>query len=101
MTDEQGRSPEDFLAEVRAIKAVPEVTGQVQESDYYEVDGFQDLDAFFDDHLPLPIRGKVYRIPPASAELGLLCSRLVMAGETVATGGTLKKGQVAQLNDDE
>jgi hypothetical protein len=94
------KTPDDVLAEIRALKAVPDaVEGELQE-DALNVDGFADLDSFFDDHLSLPIRGKVYRIAPANAELGLLCTRLINTGVQVATGGKAKAAP-ATLNDDD
>ncbi|SDJ53994.1 DUF7426 family protein [Nonomuraea jiangxiensis] len=40
---------------------------------------FKDHDEFFDATLKLPVGGKTYVIPPSSAEVGLLCQRLMQA----------------------
>lgn len=94
-------TPADVLATIRADKAGPDVVvGDVQD-DALTIDGFADLDSIFDDHLRLPIRGRVYAIPPANAELGLLCTRLVMAGTQVAQKGRVTSGTRAQLDDDD
>ncbi len=58
---------------------------------------FRDLDEFFDDTLPLPIGGKVYVVPPASAETGLFCQRLMEAGVDAANG---KDTDLASLDDE-
>jgi len=98
MTDQ---TAEQVLGQIRAQKSLPAaVEGDVQE-DALNIDGFADLDSVFDDHLRLPIRGRIYAIPPASAELGLLCTRLVMAGTQVAQRGRVTSGTKAQLDDDE
>jgi len=102
-----GARADDVIEEIRnlaAAQATPPpvvLEGTVETAAFTTADGFEDLDAFFDDHLELPIRGKVYRIPPADAELGLLCSRLVMAGEQVAAKGAVEKDTAAVLNDEE
>ncbi|MER6505900.1 hypothetical protein ABT158_03765 [Nonomuraea sp. NPDC001636] len=57
---------------------------------------FRDLDEFFDDSLPLPIGGKTYRVPPADAETGLFCQRLMTAGIAAANGTQV---DAAQLDD--
>lgn len=96
-----GASPDDVLAEIRKLREQPAlVSGPVQVDTFTTVDGFEDLDAFFDDHLELPIRGKLYRIPPADAELGLLCSRLVMAGTQVANSGKVADRTATELNEE-
>lgn len=41
---------------------------------------FKDLDELLDDTLPLPIKGKVYRVPGVDAEWGLICQRMLSAG---------------------
>jgi hypothetical protein len=48
---------------------------------------FQDLDEFFDDTLSLPVGGKVYVVPPATAEFGLYCQRLLSRGAITMAGG--------------
>ena len=48
---------------------------------------FQDLDEFFDYTLPLPVGGKVYVVPPATAEFGLYCQRLLSDGAVTVAGG--------------
>ncbi|MEU4511781.1 hypothetical protein AB0G05_19995 [Nonomuraea wenchangensis] len=58
---------------------------------------FRDLDEFFDDSLSLPIGGKTYRVPPADAETGLFCQRLMAAGIDAANG---KQVDAANLDDD-
>jgi hypothetical protein len=50
--------------------------------------GFQDLDAVFDDTLPLPTGGKVYVVPAPDAELGLWCQRMISAGLMIQAGQT-------------
>jgi hypothetical protein len=102
MTDDTPAADE-VLAQIRSLKMVPEqpaVEGQVQTAPL-EVDGFEDLDSFFDDSLALPIRGKVYRIPPADPMLGLLCSRLILAGDQAANGQRIDASTKAVLDDAE
>jgi hypothetical protein len=57
---------------------------------------FRDLDEFFDDTLPLPIKGKTYVVPGPDADTGLLCQRLMAVGITAAQGGDI---DAAQLDD--
>ncbi|MGW4639550.1 DUF7426 family protein [Sphaerisporangium sp. NPDC004334] len=57
---------------------------------------FKDLDEFFVDTLPLPVGGKTYVVPPADAETGLLCQRLMAAGIDAANG---KQVDLASLDD--
>jgi hypothetical protein len=63
--------------------------------------GFRDLDELLDDGLPLPISGKIYRIPPADAELGLWCQRLISLGMAVQMGETLPEGAPPLTLDDD
>ncbi|MFI6485153.1 hypothetical protein ACIBH1_45095 [Nonomuraea sp. NPDC050663] len=46
----------------------------------------KELDDFLDDGLELPIKGKTYLVPPASAEVGLYCQRLAEVGMAAAKG---------------
>ncbi len=67
---------------------------------------FRNLDEFFDPTLKLPVGSKTYVIPPADAETGLLCQRLMHAsmaaeaGEDVDEEGLNQLAQVV-LDDDE
>ncbi|GAA4600341.1 hypothetical protein GCM10023194_81410 [Planotetraspora phitsanulokensis] len=67
---------------------------------------FRDLDEFFDPTLKLPVGGKTYVIQPPSAEVGLLCQRLMQAsiahesGQDVDGEGLNKLAQVV-LDDDQ
>jgi hypothetical protein len=101
MTDQQNT---DVLAEIRKLRedqaAPAAIEGNVEETPFVTDDGFADLDSFFEDALELPVRGKIYRIAPADYKLGLLCSRLVMAGEEARTG-KIKADTAAVLNDEE
>ncbi|GAA0934961.1 DUF7426 family protein [Nonomuraea longicatena] len=58
---------------------------------------FTDLNEFFNDGLPLPVGGKVYHVPPASAEVGLFCQKLMVAGISAANGQEI---DAADLDDD-
>jgi hypothetical protein len=93
----------DVLAEIRKLREdapAPALEGPVETETFVTEDGFADLDSFFEDCLELPIRGKVYRIAPAGYKLGLLCSRLVMAGEEARTG-KIRDSTAAVLDDEE
>ncbi|SDL73099.1 hypothetical protein SAMN05421874_12822 [Nonomuraea maritima] len=58
---------------------------------------FKDLDEFFDPTLPLPVGGKTYVIPPPSAEVGLLCQRLMQAGVAAHSGQAVDAEGLNQL----
>lgn len=58
---------------------------------------FQDLDEFFDDSLALPVGGKLYRIPPPDAEVGLLCQRLMQAGLAAEQGEQVNDPELNEL----
>jgi hypothetical protein len=58
---------------------------------------FQDLDEFFDDTLPLKIKGKTYVVPAPDAETGLFCQRLMAVGIDAANG---REVDAASLDDD-
>lgn len=58
---------------------------------------FRDLDEFFDDTLPLKIKGKTYVVPAPDAETGLFCQRLMAAGINAANGREI---DAASLDDD-
>jgi hypothetical protein len=60
--------------------------------------GFNDLDEFFDDTLPLPIAGRVYVVPSPDAEVGLWCTRLFSAAQIKAAGG--EADMPTELDDD-
>jgi hypothetical protein len=74
------------------------LTGPV-ETEPINVGGFVDIDAFFDDTLTVPMRGKLYTIPPADAATGLLCQRLMAVGINAAAGKSPDATRAAQLND--
>ncbi|MEV6033565.1 hypothetical protein AB0L65_20590 [Nonomuraea sp. NPDC052116] len=59
--------------------------------------GFKDLDSFFDPTLKLPVGGKTYVIPPPSAEVGLLCQRLMHASMAVQAGQDVDEDGLNQL----
>ncbi|MEV6154914.1 hypothetical protein AB0L53_31695 [Nonomuraea sp. NPDC052129] len=67
---------------------------------------FKDLDSFFDPTLKLPVGGKTYVVPPPSAEVGLLCQRLMQAsiaaqaGQAVDEDGLNELAEVV-LNDEQ
>lgn len=48
---------------------------------------FVDLDEVFEDGLPLPVGGKVYRVPSCDGELGMWCQRLMGAALVIQQGG--------------
>ncbi|GAB2918716.1 hypothetical protein ACFMQL_20565 [Nonomuraea fastidiosa] len=58
---------------------------------------FKDLDEFFDPTLKLPVGGKTYVIPPPSAEVGLLCQRLMHASLTAQSGQQVDEEGLNQL----
>ncbi|MFC7582430.1 hypothetical protein ACFQYP_00470 [Nonomuraea antimicrobica] len=58
---------------------------------------FKDLDEFFDATLKLPVGGKTYVIPPPSAEVGLLCQRLMQAGLAAHSGRAVDAEGINEL----
>lgn len=64
---------------------------------------FRDLSEVYNDFLTLPIDGKSYRIPGASAETGLLCEQMMTVGIQAAGGQTVDteglKKSAALLDD--
>ncbi|MET7450686.1 hypothetical protein ABZT03_02095 [Streptomyces sp. NPDC005574] len=48
---------------------------------------FNELGNLLDDSLPLPIKGKVYRVPAPSAATGLRVQAIMQAAATAADGG--------------
>jgi len=48
--------------------------------------GFVELDEVFDDGLPLPVNGKIYRVRGCDGATGLWCQRLMGAAVAVASG---------------
>jgi hypothetical protein len=52
------------------------------------VTAFKDLDDLFDPGLELPIGGKVYRVEPPSAELGLWCEHMLVCGTELQRAST-------------
>jgi len=64
---------------------------------------FPDLEGVIDPFLPLPIRGKVYRVPAVSAEVGLRCQALVHRALRIKAGVNVDAEGVSalRLDDDE
>lgn len=60
---------------------------------------FKDLRDFFDGSLELPVGGKLYKVPPISAEDGLWAQALMDLAVRAATGGD--PGDAAALDDDD
>ena len=58
---------------------------------------FKDLDEFFDPTLKLPVGGKMYVVPPPSAEVGLLCQRLMQASIAAQAGQTVDEDGLNEL----
>lgn len=50
---------------------------------------FVELDEVFEDFLPLPVSGKIYRVPPTDGETGIWCQRLMSTAVAVANGGDM------------
>lgn len=64
--------------------------------------GFQDLTEILDPFLPLPIRGKTYRIPAPSVAVGLRSQATLVIGLKVKAGEEVSPADVAALQlDDE
>ncbi len=58
---------------------------------------FKDLDEFFDPTLKLPVSGKTYVVPPPSAEVGLLCQRLMQASIAAQAGQAVDEDGLNEL----
>lgn len=64
---------------------------------------FQDLADLLDPFLPLPIRGKTYRIPDPGVKIGLRAQATVAIATKVKAGATVSADDIAslQLDDEE
>lgn len=62
---------------------------------------FQDVAEFLEDELHLPIKGKVYDIPPVDALTGLRYQRLLLLARLVAVGEQLTDDDLAELRLDD
>lgn len=62
---------------------------------------FKDVAEFVDDELELPIKGKVYRVPPVDALVGLRLQRLLLLARLSAQGVELSPEDAAELELDD
>jgi hypothetical protein len=62
---------------------------------------FKDVAEFVDDELALPIKGKVYRVAPVDALVGLKLQRLLLLARLAASGVELSPKDAAELELDD